>query len=949
MPAFRPNRLILALCAALPVALAGCATMSAGATANATADAARADRATISAAAQAAAQEAAQTSTQAEPTHNAPGAARPAPAAATAAAAAAAAAAQAMQGHKPFAEVVKDAKEFDGLFRVYQKDDRAWIEIRPEQLDQPFFFKSNINQGIGEGRIFGGAMNYPIGVAQVVVFHKIGQTVQLIAKNTKYTAKPGTPEARAVAAGFSDSLLATAPVAAQPHADRKSILIDANALLLADLPGAASQLERTYRQPYGFDARNSSLGKIADADDNLTFNVSAHYALSRLVLPPASGPNMMPSPPSTLPDVRSMFIGYHYSFSKLPDEPMHPRVADERIGYFTTDQLDFTSDLPRVPVTRYVNRWRLEKKDPTAALSEPKQPIVFWLDRNIPVRYREPIKAGILEWNKAFERIGYKDAIKVEVQPDDADFDTSDIRHASVRWQTVAKTAYGAIGPSVVDPRTGEILDADIGIDANNVRVVRNLKREYVPAGISTSTTAMLGQALAPTFGAASQQAYCTYGEVATQEATFGLSLLDVRGDLPEDSPDIDTFVAAFLKDVTMHEVGHTLGLRHNFRASTIYTDEQLADKEFTHVHGISGSVMEYLPWNIALKGEKQGEYQMSTLGPYDYWAVEYGYREVPPKDEAAELEKIASRSNDTQLAYSTDEDVAYFAVDPAVNQGDLGMEPLAYARKRLALVRELWQRTEKMELKPGESYSILRRNFTRGLNEAGQGAVYAARYIGGLTTLRDHVGSGRPPLMPVDPAKQRQALDLIAGEIFSADSFNFAPSFLRKMTVSVFDMDDAEELGRPIPPLDFPVDQQLLTMQKNVLDALMSPIIAQRLLNNAAKTDDPKHALKVSDLYGTLHAAIWSELRTGRDITLFRRNLQREHALRIANGLLRPSGTMPADARATLRADATALRAELAAAGARRGLSPEAKAHIAEAQAMLDEALKAPLVRQAA
>jgi len=939
MPPFRLHSLVVALATAVPLALAGCATMTAGA----------ADKsdAAIAAAAQAAAHEATAAGGAPAPTASAPGAARPPGPATTAAAAAAAAAMTAAQSQKPFADVVKEAKEYDGFLKLWQKDEKVWIEVAPDQLDKPIFFKSAIDQGIGEGRIFGGAMTYPMGVAQVVVFHKVGQNVQLIAKNTKYTAEPGTPEARAVAAGFSDSLLATAPIAAQPHPTRKSYLIDANALLLADLPAAATQLERTYRQPYGFDARNSTMGKLTAASDNVTLAVSAHYALARLVLPPPPpAPNTLPTPPITLPDVRSMFIGYLYSFSKLPEEPMAPRLADERIGYFTTDRLDFTSDVPRVPVTRYVNRWRLEKKDPTAALSEPKQPIVFWLDRNIPVKYREPIKEGILEWNKAFEKIGFKDAIHVEVQPDDADFDTSDIRHASVRWQTVAKTAYGAIGPTVVDPRTGEILDADIGIDANNVRVVRNLKREYVPAGVKAMST--LGAQLSSPSQARSQ-AMCEYDEMATQEASFGLSLLEARGDLDLEGPDIDKFVTAFLKDVTMHEVGHTLGLRHNFRASTIYTDAQLADKAFTHEHGIGGSVMEYNPWNIALKGQPQGDYQMTTLGAYDYWAIEYGYRPIEAKDEPAELDRIASRSSEPQFAYSTDEDVAFFAVDPAVNQGDLGSDPLLYAKKRLALVRELWQRTEKLELKPGESYSVLRRNFTRGLTEAGQGAIYAARYIGGLTTLRDHVGSGRQPFQPVETAKQRAALDLIATEIFSADSFNFPPSFLRKMTVSVFDIDDAEELGRPLPPLDFPVDQQLLTMQRNVLDALMSPTIAQRLLNNAAKSDDERKALKVSDLYGTLHAAIWSELRTGRDITLFRRNLQREHVLRIANALLRPSGTMPADARATLRADATKLRAELLAAQGRSAYSPEARAHITEALNMIDEALKAPLIRQSA
>ena len=356
---------------------------------------------------------------------------------------------------------------------------------------------------------------------------------------------------------------------------------------------------------------------------------------------------------------------------------------------------------------------------------------------------------------------------------------------------------------------------------------------------------------------------------------------------------------------------------------------------------------MEYNPWNLAIKGERQGEYQMSTLGPYDFWAIEYAYREMPADRETAELEKIAGRSSEPWLAYSTDEDVAYFAVDPAVNQLDLGSDPLAYAKKRLALVRELWQRTESLELRPGDSYSVLRRNFTRGLNEAGQGALYASKYVGGLTTLRDRVGSGRQPLTPVDAKKQRAALDMLATEVLSADSFNFSPAFLRRMTVSTFDIDDAQELGRPTPTLDLSIDQQVLGLQQRVLDTLMSASIAQRLLNNAAKVDDPKSALHLSELYATLHDAVWSELRTGKDISLFRRNLQREYATRVANILLRPAGAMPADARALLRVDATRLRNELAKVPTRQ-LSAESKAHVLEMASLLDEAQKAPLVRQA-
>ena len=256
-----------------PFVMAGCASVP-------QADAAR--RSDTAAIAEAAANAAARVEPSANGNAVAPGGARPN---ATAAAAAAAAAAQAAQYSKPFAEVVKEAKEEKGLFNIWQKDDKVWLELAPDQFDKPFFFKSAVNQGIGEHRIFGGAMTYPIGVAQVVVFHKHGQSVQLIAKNVKYTAKPGTPEARAVAAGFSDSLLAVAPIASQPSHERKSVLIDANALLLSDIPAGAAMLERTYHQPYGFDPRNSSIGTTHTQSDDVSLEVQAHYAAARLVVP----------------------------------------------------------------------------------------------------------------------------------------------------------------------------------------------------------------------------------------------------------------------------------------------------------------------------------------------------------------------------------------------------------------------------------------------------------------------------------------------------------------------------------------------------------------------------------------------------------------------------------------------------------------------------------------
>lgn len=837
---------------------------------------------------------------------------------------------------RPFAEVSRDAKELPGLFRLWQKDEKVWLEIAPDQFDHAYFFSTNLDQGLGESRFLAGSMSSSLsrrfGGPAIVIFRKVGNSVQMIARNVKYTAQAGTPEARAVADAFSDSLLATATVVSQPHPERKSVLVEANALFFTDLSGAASRLEQTYRQSYAFDARNSSFREVRSTADFVSFNVTAHYALARVMMPQPGQQGI--EPPSTIPDIRSLFLGFHYSLAKLPDTPMRPRVADGRIGYFGSDVWDFTTDDRRIPIVHYVNRWRLEKKDPAEALSEPKHPIVYWIDRSVPEKYRAAIRDGVLEWNKAFERIGYKDAIRVEIQPANADFNTSDIRHASIRWMTTARSGFSAIGPSVVDPRTGEILDADIGIDATSFRALKSYGVETIP--------------VRPSAIAYFDAPYCTYATEAVEHEGFAMSLFEARGEMTLDGPEAEAFIQSRLKSTTMHEIGHTLGLTHNFRASTVYTEAQLADREFTIKNGISGSVMEYNAVNIALLGEKQGEHHMSTLGPYDYWAIEYGYGEFAPEQEAAELSRIASRSNEPLLAFMADDSLYYSGLDPLANTFDLGSDPLLYAERQLKLGRELWQLTESRELRAGENYALLRRNFNRGLFEVQQSALQAVKYIGGLTLLSDHAGSGRTPLEPVAAPKQRAALNLLAETVFAADNFRFQPSFLSKLAISDREIDDARDLGRSVPTVDVAVDQQVLSVQRAVLGPLLGPEVAQRLLNNELKVSAPKAALRLADLYSTLHVAIFSELKTGQDIPLIRRNLQREYVSRVAGVIVHPASTMPADARALLRADAVALRDEMAAMQKRPRASAETRAHIADSLALLDEALKAPMMRQA-
>jgi hypothetical protein len=477
----------------------------------------------------------------------APGAARPAANSPAIAAAAAAAAAVASQ-QKPFAEVVKDAKEQPGFFNLYSKEEKVWLEIKPDQFDQPFFLQVNRTNGIGDRDPF----RSPMLRSYIVEFHRLGSLVQLIARNSQFFATAGTPLARAVRESTSDSLISAVPVASQPHPERKSVLIDANSLLLADIPGGSTALEAAYHIAYGFDARNSSFTATHNTVDLTGFAVSAHYSVPKLPPAPSMTSPSRSAAPAHLEDERSLFLGYYYSLAKLP-EAMAPRIADDRLGHFMTRRWDFSSDSAAFPEVYYVKRWRLEKKDPAAEMSEPKVPIVYWLDRNIPEKYRETIKAGVLEWNKAFEKIGFKDAIRVEVQADDAPFSTADARHASIRWVVRDELGALAIGPSRADPRTGEILDADIEIEDGWTRVPRRQASEQFAPRVAQPA---LGQR---------DMTFCEYGDVAMDELAFALDLLVARGEIAPDSQRREIRLA------TLKRCGDSRGRAHAPGCSTAF------------------------------------------------------------------------------------------------------------------------------------------------------------------------------------------------------------------------------------------------------------------------------------------------------------------------------------------------------------------------------------------
>ncbi|MBL8343262.1 MAG: zinc-dependent metalloprotease [Rubrivivax sp.] len=884
----------------------------------------------------------------------------------------------------PFADVTKDAKSADGFLTVWTRDEKTWLEIPAERLDKPFFLGHSIASGLGQGFVLPGLMGPA--PEHIVVLRRLGNSVQLHAMNLHArTAKEGTPLARALAESYSGSLLASAPLAASPHPERKSLLVDAQALLGGDIPGLQSFFEAVFRLGYSLDRGNSSIERTRTAAEGTSLTFRNHYMVPKLPPPPIfmpggppPNPATQPNPPRGLPDARSFFVSLAYTLAPLPAEPMKPRRADQRVGFFTESYTDLDDEMSGERRRFIVQRWRLEKKDPAAEVSEPKQPIRVVMDRNIPEKWRPAVREGILEWNKAFERAGFRNALTVEQQPADADWTSFEgTRLLAVRWFAMEGPGATAVGPSQADPRTGEILRGAAIVPENWVRFDRSAVADTGPrlsgheafsmGSAGTDGMEGIGGATLPALNTrgefAARFAQCTFADEALEQASFGLELLQLRGDIAQDSPESDAYVAASLKAVIVHEVGHAIGLTHNFKASTGITQAQLRDPAFTATRGTSNSVMDYNPPNVALQGEAVAAIHMPGLGAYDYWAIEYGYREyATPAEEAQALARLAARGEtDPALAYANDGDAA--AHDPLINRFDQGNDPLAYARRQLVVARELWTLTQTRELPADDTMELYRRNLERGLNRFSQSVALLSKYVGGAYTSRATAGANRPLVAPVPAAQQRDALALLLTEVFSSASFRLEPRFMSRLGVDLRGF----QMGRAA---DFSLANRVLGLQRTALDAMMSDVTAQRLADAEVKVADRSQLLSYAELQERLSGAVWSEIappaKAGRrlqgpgksapdgqaaaipsEIDSLRRNLQREHVRRLAGGVLRATAPAAADVRAVHRQVAQQLEASMKTALQSHAWTSMARAHLADSLATLSEALKAPLVKQ--
>ncbi|MEA5575525.1 zinc-dependent metalloprotease [Anabaena sp. UHCC 0451] len=839
---------------------------------------------------------------------------------------------------EPFDDVVKDSQKLEGLFTLYRQKEtnKIYLEIQPEQLQKNFLATATLESGIGEKGIYSGLPLQDF----LFYFQRIDNKMQFVIRNVNFRTREGDPQARSLKRSFSDSVLYNLDIKSI-HPQRKTILIDLGDLLLADLAGLSASLELAASPEQAYFGNAKVFPHNLEVQSILNFTNSA------------STPNQGLS---VLADSRGFTLKLHYSISQLPNNNYQPRLADDRVGYFITAHQNLSINDRNDAFVRYINRWNLEKQDPTAAISPPKKPIVFWIDNAVPFEYRSAIKEGVLMWNQAFLKAGFKDAIEVQQMPDNATWDAADIRYNTIRWINTVD-GYFALGPSRVNPLTGEILDADILVDASFVRALKNEYRQLIQPNQSQTPISLSAlmqnrplcnkgdkntKGLIGNLSKLAGEYDLCYGIESANQFAFGALAMSLLANTTPNQEQIKDYTHQYLRLIIAHEVGHTLGLRHNFRGSNLLQPEEMNNLEITRTKGLTASVMDYVPPNIAPRGTVQGDYFPSQVGSYDQWAIQYGYTSFGAKSAIAEkpfLAEIAKQSENPELSYSPDEDTS--EIDPTSAPWDNSGNVLVYSRWQLDNSQLMWERLNQGYSNSGDSYSDLTEQFSTIFGNYLQQLSYTIKYVGGQSFYRVNPSEnkGRLPFVAVPVEQQRQALATLQEYVFAEDALNFSPELLNKLAPSRWrHWGSTPRMGR----LDYPIHDLVLFVQSIVLSDLLSSDRLSRMKDIELKSK-PGKALTIPELFTTLQTGIWTEVLQPKGklkISSLRRGLQRQYVNFLTAMVLRKAD-VPEDARTLAWYKLKQLDQQL-----KRVKSDDeyTKAHLLETRDRIEKALNAPL-----
>ena len=703
-------------------------------------------------------------------------------------------------------EFVEEFVSYEGLLKSYQdpENGNTYLELSDEDISKEFIYFAHIINGTVEAGLFKGSH-----IDQAVIkFEKQFNSLNLIRVNTGFYFNPNSELSRQSQSNISDSVIENFEIT-HKNDDETTYLIDITKLLKSD------NLTKLKSEPRDYDSDSFGVGSLS----------RSKTAISKIYNYPKNTDfevDYVFSNPASYESLRNTSVKLRYTFLEMPqDNGFEIRFEDPRIGYFT----DRVTDISSTEITPYrdlVQKWNLQKQDPDAAKSKPIKPIKFWLENTTPNELRPLIIKAVLAWNLAFEKAGFIDAIEVDVQPDDADWDAGDIRYNVLRWTSSPNPPFGGYGPSFSNPRTGEILSADIMLEW--IFLTNRMRYEDIFLSSEVSSER------------------CNFSSMRNEQRIFGNLVASSMDFSIEDTEKL------FDEELTMlilHEVGHTLGLNHNMGATTLHNNDDVHNAEITYKEGLSASVMDYHAINIAPPGVEQGQFSDVKPGLYDQWAIEFAYT---PNLSDEEIQKILNRSQEKGHFFGNDADDMRSpgrGIDPRVNIGDMSDDPVEYAIGRYKLVQEIMPGiVEKIKSKSDswesvyQSYFILMRQIMTSMD-------VVSRQIGGVYVTRHpaNTKSDKKPYEAVPYKVQKQAMETLNNYAFSSEGLKPLESIAAYMQRERrgFDFYDENE--------DPKFHDYILSGHKRILNHLTNKDVLRRITDSAFYGNEYNVSEMMSDL----------------------------------------------------------------------------------------------------